>query len=424
MLKALFSVLLITVLANISLAQDDLYPDSPAGRAAERWFDAVRSGEPDRLRDLIENHFDAGFRDRVGVEQHLARHTALSSAGINAPHSVARATDHDITLYLRDGGVWGELRISVNPEPPHGITNVGVRPSQGPPEAMARPESTELFQSETEEFLRGLFDAKEFEGSVIVQQQEEPVIFIQHFRIRPAQNRLSNTFLRDPLCHYAAAALQAHAWLAKNPNTPEIDQHALVNPFALGRSGHVDQLKSLQPDSRERMIKNKQREISTMVDHLFRGDSQVLADLHNGILHAIAIEHLGMRQTIFATETRSPMNQSTPQDIAVFGHAVLSSELLGNLTLTALTTGTGPDLDPSPAITRRTALGFEERIDHTPQGDIRSFSARAGDDSQHALLRCYPGADYVVVIVAQDDKTLDLIDRRIFNRLPGLEPTP
>ena len=117
-------LLALLLLAPAARAQTPPFPDTPAGHAAQAWFAAVRSGDPDQLRHLIENRFDPGFRDRVGVEQHLARHTALASAGLNAPHSVAHATEHDITLFLRDGGVWGELRIAVSPQPPHAIVRL------------------------------------------------------------------------------------------------------------------------------------------------------------------------------------------------------------------------------------------------------------------------------------------------------------
>ena len=415
---AVLSVLALLAVAPLARAQSDKpdLPDSPAGRAAAAWFEAVRSNDADKIRNLIENRFDADFRDRVGVEQHLNMHTALASAGLNAPHSVARATDHAITLYLRDGGVWGELQITVNPEPPHGITNVGVRPSQGPPEARGRPATALEFRDETFEFLRALHDAGSFDGAVYVTGHGVRWTAPDARRELPIDFALEAIMLAVPL------SVSHKSWSNRIPQP--LDGVTLASDDGL--RDIMDEILLLQdeaPESeiqavRERPIRKLHARFESLTDSIFAGDSPPERAFQRGLVNALVFEPLSMTdcEVPFAAEPR--MN---PADLARFGHGILDPEYIPEPLLVAATTGIGPDLDPSPDVVRRTALaGFEERVDDNA---VRSFSliGEAGDDL--VLLRCYPSVPTAVVIIAPDKRTLNLIDRRIFNRLPGLDTT-
>ena len=408
MVRTLFSVLALGLVTCVGFAQGDVFPDTPAGRAAQRWFGAVRSGDANRIRDLIENHFDADFRDRVGVEQHLSRHLALADAGINAPHSVAASSEHEITLYVRDGGVWGELRISVSPEPPHGITGVGVRPSNGPPEARGRPKTPLEFRDETFEFLDALHESGGFNGSVFVTGHSVAWV------APGARERIPIDFILEAIKLAVPLSVSHRSWRADHPHA----QPLVIEPDAETEFGvMLDELERLRRIAQARGAggAGESENQPSLVESIFGGDRPAERAFQRGLVNALVFEPLGMTdcEVPFGAEPR--MNTA---DLARFGRGILDPEYIPAPLLTAATAGFGPDLDPSPHVVRRAALaGFEERID---ANGVRSFSllGRAGDDL--VLLRCYPSVPTAVVIVAQDVRTLELIDRRIFNRLPGL----
>ncbi len=409
----------------LALSQSPDLPDTPAGRAAAAWFDAVRSGNPDQLRDLIENHFDPDFRDRVGTDQHLAKHTALASAGINAPHAVARATDHDITLYLRDGGVWGELRISVNPQPPHAITGVGVRPSQGPPELQARPTSMKAFTEETTEFLDGLRDAGRFDGAVLVAtvdgiDPDEGLAWLAP----DAPRDIPVDFVLDAIKLAVPLSVVHNTWderqtpadpLAVPIFSSQLEERALLEEIELTRAGGTpEQLARAFGQARHA----RHQQYQDLVDSIFAGDSPARLEYQRGLVNTLVFDPLWMIDCEVPFGAKGRMN---PADLTRFARGLIDPEYIRPRLLTDVTTGVGPDLDPSSNVTRRRAMaGIEERVDNA---SVRSFSLRSAQENTHILFRCYPLSRCAVVIVAQDDKTLDLIDRRLFNRLPGLEPT-
>ncbi len=430
-LRASFVIAFLALLCPPARAQGVSYPDTPAGHAAKAWFEAVRSSDANTIRNLIENHFDADFRDRVGVEQHLSMHTRLANAGINAPHSIARETNHEIVVYLRDGGVWGELVIQVSPEPPHGIMNVGVKPSAGPPEEQGRPATVEAFQNETTEFLRALHESDRFNGVVISRRQRQ-----DDQGLIDDQELLSVSFLApsapmhewpDESSSFAVPwgplerSLQIIVPLRGEWKRPR-RENGVYPKMVHGSTPHPHSkllyFADLR-DTRDAAIRKWQRQHTQLTDAIFA----IKAERAGGFLQGLISRRVLMPAHAWIRSSASD-RLIAPEGLVRFGEALLDDRYLHWGTVKLFTTGVGPDLDPRPDVTRRKALGFEERIDHTDQGDIRSFSARAGDASQHVLLRCYPESGYVVVIVAQDKKTLDLIDRRIFNRLPGLDAQP
>ncbi len=417
-------LLLLALLPSFALAQGDPYPDTPAGRAAQTWFTSVRSGNPDRLRDLIENHFDPDFRDRVGIDQHLARHTALASAGINAPHSLARATDHDITLYLRDGGVWGELRISVNPQPPHAITNVAVRPSDGPPEAQGRPTSARAFKDETTEFLDALKRTQGFEGAVLITRvdsndQGDGL----YWRSADVPAPIPMEFILDAIKLITPLTVLDASWEQRHPPESTLEAPPALSALERSISSTQAQLRATITDPSELAAAidsaraQRHATYQQLADSVFSGDSPAQLEYQRGLINTLVLEPFDMHASEVPLAATGRLN---PADLARFARALITPRFLPPALLNDITTGTGPDLDPAPTITRRRALLFEERIDN----GVRSFSLQDEFDGTHALLRCYPSAKRAVVILAQDAKTLDLIDRRIFNRLPGLDSTP
>ncbi len=150
-------------------------PNTPAGRAAEAWVDAVRSGDPDTIRDMIETVFDAGFRDEFGVDAHLRMHETILHEEPKF-HSVASADDEQVVIYTDVGHGWGELVIQIHPRAPHGIIGISLRPSDGPGvEAPTRAASDAELVAAMDERLDRLAGEDRFAGAVLVQRGNQVV---------------------------------------------------------------------------------------------------------------------------------------------------------------------------------------------------------------------------------------------------------
>ncbi len=402
----------------------DLFPGTPAGEAARAWFDAVRSGQRERVEAMINDRFDPLFLASVPYSQHLTMHMRLADAGLSLPHSVSSQTDHRITYYLRDGGVWGQLRIEVSDALPHGITMVAVRPSQGPPEMQGRPKTLAAFKSETVEFLEALHDNGRLDGAVLVAsidgiQPDAGLAWMSpdFSRDMPIDFVLDAIKLAVPLSVVHRSHEQRHPpeeAIASSPSASRLERRIITDEHEIASSGKPKHELKIASD---RARRERHAVYKELVETIFPSDSPAQLEYQRGLVNALVFEPLWMIdcEAPFGTEGR--MN---PADLVRFGRGLLDPEYIRPRLLEDVTTGAGRDLDRSPRIVRRTALGgFEERID---EGGVRSFSLQGASERAHVMLRCYPDPRVVVVVVAPDEKTLNLIDRRIFNRLPGLEP--
>ncbi|MEZ6241697.1 MAG: hypothetical protein R3B57_01500 [Phycisphaerales bacterium] len=402
----------------------DLFPDTPAGRAARLWFDAVRSRHEPRIREMIETQFDPDFLALVPLSQHLEMHIRLANAPLNLPHSIASQSDNEITYHIRDGGVWGLLRISVNPEEPHKITMVAVRPSAGPPELQGRPKTMEALRDETVEFLSAMHDNGAFDGSLFVATVNAKDPGEGFAWVAPgASLDIPIDFALDAIKLAVPLSVAHKSWAASHPPADtlatapigsSLEERIYTEEYEIKQSGISGEELAAALDRARRQRHQQYRDL---VDSIFQGDSPAQREYQQGLVHALIFEPLWMIQceVPFAAEPR--MN---PADLMRFARGLLDPEFIHPELLRDVTTGVGDDLDRSPRIVRRKAMaGFEERLD---ANGIRSFSLMGADDSRRILVRCYPDASLALVIVAQDEKTLTLIDRRLFARLPGLEP--
>ncbi len=413
--------------ADATTPDETLFPDTPVGRAARLWFDAIRSGEQAPVEAMIRERFDTAFLEQIPLPQHLTMHMRLARAGISLPHSIASQNDHEITYYLRDGGVWGQLRIAVSRDEPHGITNVAVRPSAGPPELQGRPKTMKAFRDETVEFLDALRDKGRFDGAVFIGpvnpvDGDDPNNGLAW--VAPdARRDIPIEFVLDAIKLAVPLSVVHNTWderqtpadpLAAPISGSQLEERALLEEIELTRAGGTPEQLAKALDQARRARHQQYRDLA---DSIFAGDSPARLEFQRGLVHALVFDPLWMTDCEVPFGAEGRMN---PADLTRFGRGLINHEYIRPRLLTDVTTGVGPDLDRSPRIVRRNAMaGFEERID---DNGVRSFSLRHAGDDTHVLLRCYPRAGCIIVIVAPDEKTLNLIDRRIFNRLPGLEP--
>jgi len=111
------------------------WPDTPAGRCAQAFFDALATDGTDALRQFTEEHYPEG----TSIEETLANHLQLRElAGELTFHSASADGDHAVVVFARSELFgWMRFRIELSPELPHRVTAMRGEPGS-PPEAQVR----------------------------------------------------------------------------------------------------------------------------------------------------------------------------------------------------------------------------------------------------------------------------------------------
>lgn len=118
-------------------------PESPALKLALEVVDVINSGDPKRVRALVESSFARPFREAAPMEDHLAAFAEWSAW--EPPLEVYGARTYDppypgehavliVRSRLRDA--WRAVVVDVEPQPPYAITSVdmaGARTPTGQP---------------------------------------------------------------------------------------------------------------------------------------------------------------------------------------------------------------------------------------------------------------------------------------------------
>ena len=114
-------------------------PDTPALRRAQEVVEVLNSGDPARVKALVEGSFARAFRESGPMEDHLAAFTEWMDW--DAPLEVYGARTYDppgpptsavLVVRSRTREAWRAVVIEVEPQPPYGITSVDVAPARLP----------------------------------------------------------------------------------------------------------------------------------------------------------------------------------------------------------------------------------------------------------------------------------------------------
>ncbi len=175
--------------------QSATLPDTPAGRMMAAWLAAFNSGDGERMRKFLAEHPDASFLAREPLEERfgLVQMVYHDSRGLDV-ESYEEFSPQEIRILARTRltGMRMNMRLQVAAEPPHGITNRGVRVA--PPAVEAAPKGklseTEIVK-ELEAFLEKLVAADYFSGSVLVAKEGKP-IFQKAYGTANQQTRAAN----------------------------------------------------------------------------------------------------------------------------------------------------------------------------------------------------------------------------------------
>jgi D-alanyl-D-alanine carboxypeptidase len=138
---------------------------SPATTAAKEWLEIIREGDEARSRAFIEARFAPNLRDHVPVDEHLrmAASYRRTLSGLEVD-GVLELGDTEARLLLAGGDRLLELRILVEPDPPHRLAGISVG-TAGPGLGVELTAGTlEDLWAELEE----LAEADEFSGVVLL----------------------------------------------------------------------------------------------------------------------------------------------------------------------------------------------------------------------------------------------------------------
>ena len=149
-----FQLLVLFILLNLTMTGLEVepmeFPDTPAGHRAKE-FVSFLNGEFSRpAEDYIQNDYAPGFRDAFPMATHMQIfNTTKNMFGRLALADVSRSTPTQISITLQSEtrDAWLNVNLSVEADPPHRITVLGIRPGARPA-ALAKEdeENTEIAQ--------------------------------------------------------------------------------------------------------------------------------------------------------------------------------------------------------------------------------------------------------------------------------------
>jgi CubicO group peptidase (beta-lactamase class C family) len=175
---ALILTLCVCLLPGPSVAEQ--LPETPAGRRMEEILGLIDQADPETIKDYVSEEYAPEFRDAFPEAQHAGVFRQLHGAfpGL-VPVSVIESSDEVLKVLLQSegSGLWLEIVLQVEEEPPHRIARLGIKPAKAPPgkgEARAQqPEITSL--ADLDAYLSGAEQENTFSGVVLVAENETPV---------------------------------------------------------------------------------------------------------------------------------------------------------------------------------------------------------------------------------------------------------
>ena len=129
-------------------ATGEVLPDTPAGQRMEEILDLINEGDSETVKKYVSEEYTPEFRDAFPEAQHAGvfRQIRGGFPGL-VPVSVIESSDDMLKVLMKseDSGLWLEIQVLVEEEPPHRIASLGMRPAKAPPgEGQAKPRQPEI----------------------------------------------------------------------------------------------------------------------------------------------------------------------------------------------------------------------------------------------------------------------------------------
>lgn len=175
-------------------------PDTPAAHRTVEIVGLIQRGDRAEARAYIGSNYGGAF-GQIPVDVHLDFLTGMHdrTRGVEIRRVEANGvTEATALLRARLTGDWEALLVRVEPDPPHRVIGIGMRPPVlREDERPAAPSSDEEAIARFESYLRALADADLFSGSVLVARGGEVLLtraYGEASRDHAAPNRLDTKF--------------------------------------------------------------------------------------------------------------------------------------------------------------------------------------------------------------------------------------
>ena len=158
-------------------------PNTPAGRRATEMLRISVEGDEASTRAFVEDSFAPRFRDAFPIEDHLRIHAQMreESGGYDAVEvRNSEPADIEVVVRARKTGELRLLSLHTEPDAPHRIDGVGVRPLM-PADGVETPSVPDRALSDAEitstlgDYLDRLVAADAFSGAVLVAREGAPI---------------------------------------------------------------------------------------------------------------------------------------------------------------------------------------------------------------------------------------------------------
>ena len=177
MKKVILSINLVFSLLAINCFAQDL-PSTPAGKRVKEVVELLNGTSSYELEDYVNNQYAPDFRDAFPVAAHkgIFQTTQTMFDKVKVV-DIINSTQNEISIVLKSEikDAWLNLILQVEPDDPHRIVSIGLRP--GLPPANIKEDKGALFSNleELHQYLLKKSKENEFSGNVLIAKNGNPV---------------------------------------------------------------------------------------------------------------------------------------------------------------------------------------------------------------------------------------------------------
>ena len=195
MKRAVFSINLVFLFLAINCFAQDL-PKTPVGKRAKEVVELLNGTSSYKPEDYIKNQYAPDFRDAFPLAAHkgIFQTTQTMFDKVKVV-DITKSTQNEISIILKSEirDAWLNLILQVEPDDPHRIVSMGLRPGSRPAGSKIKNENTQIEQKENEgklkkdketlfsnfeelhQYLLKKTKENEFSGTVLIAKDGNPI---------------------------------------------------------------------------------------------------------------------------------------------------------------------------------------------------------------------------------------------------------
>ena len=188
-------------------------PNTPAGKQAKEVLELLNGTSSYKLDDYINSQYAPGFRDAFPVATHksIFQTTQTMFGKVNVV-DIKKSTPNEISLVIKSESkdAWLNLILQVEPDPPHRIVSMGLKPGSNPNQTEKQGEKSQketkdgkgnpqkgkgtLFSNfeELHQYLLKKTEENKFSGSVLI-ARNDTIIFQKAYGFASKRFGIPNT---------------------------------------------------------------------------------------------------------------------------------------------------------------------------------------------------------------------------------------